>query len=83
MTRVNAGRKGSLAGQWLGHGTCAWREYRVSCVCEKRRVKVVTVDRCILLLFTELANHSAIVSCSISVPHRQLQFPLKGLPANL
>lgn len=23
MTRVNAGRKGSLAGQWLGHGVCA------------------------------------------------------------
>lgn len=52
MTRVNAGRKGSLAGQWFGHGSHALHEYRVSCVCEKLRRKVVSIGCCILLLFT-------------------------------
>lgn len=60
MTRVNAGRKGSLAGQWPGRGTCALCEYRVSRVCDGLRRTVVSVDCCIFLCFTEPADCSGL-----------------------
>lgn len=66
MTRVNAGRKGSLAGQCLGQQNCVLQ----GILCVGRAQEGSSLDGLLYPFALHIAaDHPVVGSCSISVAH--------------